>query len=73
MGDATMDIDPFKYGALTEKVEYLEKKIDKLEVGMEQLLELANRSRGGLWVGMSLASFFGALITYVTSWIFHKL
>ena len=69
---AIMDIDPFKYGALTEQVNNLEKKVDKLEVGMEQLLELANRSKGGFWAGMAIASFLGGVLTYVTSWLFHK-
>ena len=45
-----MDIDPVKYGVLWQKVEELEKKIDKLEAGMEKLLELANKSKCGFWM-----------------------
>lgn len=67
------DIDPIQYGALTAKVDSLEKKVDKLEEGMEKLLALANQSKGGFWVGMTIASFFGGVITYVTSWLIHKL
>jgi hypothetical protein len=61
------EIDPFQYGQLVAKVDALEKKVDKLEVGMEQLLELANRSKGGFWMGMTIASIVGGFITFITS------
>jgi hypothetical protein len=61
-------IDLYKYGKLVATVESLEKKVDKLEVGMEELLELANKSKGGFWMGMVIASGIGALVTYVTSY-----
>lgn len=60
-------IDPYKYGKLVAQVEAMEKKIDKLEAGMEELLELANKSKGGFWMGMTIASGVGGLITYITS------
>jgi hypothetical protein len=60
-------IDPYKYGKLVATVESLEKKVDKLEVGMEELLELANKSKGGFWMGMTIASFVGGAVTYITS------
>lgn len=63
-------IDPYKYGKLVATVESLEKKVDKLEAGMEELLELANKSKGGFWMGMTVASLVGGFITFVTShWI----
>jgi len=65
------EIDPFQYGQLVAKVDALEKKVDKLEVGMEQLLELANKSKGGFWMGMTIASIVGGLVTFITShWTF---
>jgi hypothetical protein len=60
-------IDPYKYGKLVAQVEAMEKKIDKLELGMEELLGLANRSKGGFWMGMTIASIVGGVITFVTS------
>ncbi len=66
-----MDIDPVKYGVLWQKVESLEQKIDKLEASMERLLELANQSKGGFWMGMAIVSALSGVIGYVTSW-FHK-
>ncbi len=61
------EIDPFQYGQLVAKVDSLEKKVDKLEAGMEELLELANKSKGGFWMGMVIASGVGGLITFITS------
>jgi hypothetical protein len=61
------EIDPFQYGQLVAKVEAMEKKIDKLESGMEELLELANRSKGGFWMGMTIASIVGGVVTFITS------
>jgi hypothetical protein len=66
-----MEIDPVKYGVLWQKVESLEQKIDKLENGMEKLLELANKSKGGFWMGMAIISVLSSMVGYLTSW-FHK-
>ena len=66
-----MDIDPVKYGVLWQKVEELEKKIDKLEAGMEKLLELANKSKGGFWMGMAIVSVISSMVGYLTNWL-HK-
>jgi hypothetical protein len=60
-------IDLFKYGQLVAQVENMEKKIDKLEAGMEELLGLANRSKGGFWVGMIVVSAISTLVGYITS------
>ena len=64
-------IDLVKYGVLWQKVEELEKKIDKLEVGMEKLLELANKSKGGFWMGMAIVSVVSSMVGYITNWL-HK-
>jgi len=64
------EIDLFKYGQLVAQVDAMEKKIDKLESGMEQLLELANKGRGGFWAGMiivsALSTFIGFMSHYFT-------
>ena len=59
------EIDLFKYGQLVAQVEQMEKKIDKLEQSIDTLLELANKSKGGFWAGMTIASFIGGLFTFV--------
>ena len=66
------DIDPIHYGQLTAKVEHLEATVTELNRDIKTLLELANKSKGGLWVGMTLASFFGGLVTFVLTTIFGK-
>jgi len=60
------DIDLVKYGQLWQKVEDLTHKVDKLEEGMEQLLELANKSKGGFWVGMAVVSAISSFVGYIT-------
>jgi hypothetical protein len=57
-------IDPVEYGKLISKVESLEKKIDKMENALDELLALANKGRGGFWAGMMIASLVGAVISY---------
>ena len=59
-------VDLYKYGKLVAQVEAMEKKIDKLESGMEELLELANKSKGGFWMGMVIASIVGGIVTFIT-------
>jgi hypothetical protein len=59
-------IDPVEYGKLISKVESLEKKIDKMETALEELLALANKGRGGFWAGMMIASLIGAVISYLS-------
>ena len=66
------EIDPVKYGVLWQKVEdyerqfaSIEKKMDKMETQLEQLVALANQSRGGFWVGMMIVSTVSSIIGYV--------
>jgi hypothetical protein len=61
-------VDLYKYGKLVATVESLEKKVDKLEEGMEQLLEMANQSKGGLWAGMAVVSAFSSFIGFIIHW-----
>ena len=65
-------IDMFKYGQLVATVETLEKKIDKLERSVCQLVELANRSKGGFWVGMMVVSGISSLIGFLTHYLTVK-
>jgi len=69
--DMSADIDPVRYGALWQKVQDLDKKVDKLEAGMDELLALANKGRGGLWVGMIIVSAVSTMVGYFTHWM-HK-
>jgi len=59
------EVDMFKYGQLVAQVESLDKKVDKLEGKIEELLELANKGKGGMWFGMALISTLSAASGYV--------
>ena len=59
-------LDTVEYGKLIAKVEMLEKKIDKMECVLDELLALANKGRGGFWMGMMIASLVGAVISYIS-------
>lgn len=64
-----VEIDLVKYGALWERVQQMDKKIDKMENQIEQLLELANKSKGGFWMGMTIASSVGAFAAWMIAQI----
>lgn len=59
------EIDPVKYGVLWERVTQMDKKIDRMEGQIEELLALANKGRGGFWAGMTIASSVGAAVAWV--------
>lgn len=61
------DIDPIKYGVLWERVQNMDKKIDRMERQIEELLELANKGKGGLWFGMAVASAVSGLIGFMVA------
>ena len=63
------EIDPVKYGVLWERVQQMDKKIDKMERQIEELLELANRGKGGLWFGMSVSSALAGIIGFAIAWL----
>jgi hypothetical protein len=60
------EIDPVRYGAMWQRVqdyerrfEVIDKKLDKMERQIEELLALANKGKGGFWMGMTIASMAG--------------
>ena len=62
-----MELDPVKVGVMWQKVEVMEAEVAELRKDVKELLALANKSRGGFWMGMTIASGVGGLITYITS------
>jgi len=68
----SFEIDPVRYGQLWEKVDHLTTKVDKLEEGMEELLALANKGRGGFWAGMAVVSAFSTFIGFISHYITGK-
>jgi hypothetical protein len=68
----SFEIDPVRYGQLWEKVDSLTQKVDKLEEGMEELLALANKGKGGFWMGMAIVSAFSTFVGFVTHSVLGK-
>ena len=61
----TPEIDPVKYGVLWERVQAMDRKVDKMERQLEELIALANKGKGGFWMGMTIASSVGAGVAWV--------
>jgi uncharacterized protein YlxW (UPF0749 family) len=59
------DIDARDFGKLEAQVEALQKEVHTLSQDVKTLLELANKSKGGFWMGMTIASAVGGLLTFV--------
>ncbi|MDE1998039.1 MAG: hypothetical protein KGI52_03815 [Burkholderiales bacterium] len=69
------DIDPVQFGALTAQVKTLETQVEELRADVKALLELANQSKGGFWMGMAVASSVGGFVGWVVShmpWVVSK-
>ena len=59
------DIDARDFGKLEAQVESLQEQVSQLSADVKSLLELANKGKGGFWMGMTIASFMGGVITFV--------
>jgi len=59
------DIDARDFGKLEAQVEALQKEVHALSQDVKSLLELANKGKGGFWMGMTIASAVGGLLTFV--------
>ena len=56
------DIDPREFGRLEAEVKALQDEVSGLRDDVKELLELANKSKGGFWIGMSIASGVGGIV-----------
>jgi len=59
------EVDARDFGKLEAQVEALQKEMHGLSADVKCLLELANKGKGGFWMGMTIASFMGGVITFV--------
>jgi len=59
------EIDARDFGRLEAQVESLHNQVTQLSTDVKSLLELANKGKGGFWMGMTIASFMGGVITFV--------
>jgi hypothetical protein len=59
------EIDPREFGKLEAQVEALQAEVHALRQDIKTLLEMANKSKGGIFVGMAIASLVGGIITFI--------
>ena len=61
------DIDPREFGKLEAQVEALQTEVHALRQDIKSLLEMANKSKGGMFVGMAIASVVGGIISFIAT------
>jgi hypothetical protein len=71
-GRTMNDINPREFGRLEAEVHSLRTQVTDLQKDMRELLELANRSKGGLWVGMGIAALAGSVVSWIVGHLFTK-
>lgn len=63
------EINPVEFGRLQAEVQSLRGQVSSMQTDIRTLLEMANKSKGGLWAGMTLASAFGGVVAWIgTHW-----
>ena len=67
-----IDIDPVKVGVMWQKVEAMEKEVAEMRTDIKELLAMANKGRGGFWVGMMVVSGVSSLIGFLTHYLTVK-
>ena len=61
------EIDPREFGKLEAQVEALQAEVHALRQDIKALLEMANKSKGGMFVGMAIASVVGGIISFIAT------
>jgi hypothetical protein len=61
------EIDPREFGKLEAQVEALQAEVHALRQDIKALLEMANKSKGGMFVGMAIASIVGGIISFIAT------
>ena len=64
------EVSAREFGRLEAQVEALQKEMHSLSKDVKCLLELANKSKGGFWMGMTIASLIGGGITFFMDRVF---
>jgi hypothetical protein len=61
------EIDARDFGRLEAQVEALQGQVTQLSTDVKALLELANQSKGGFWMGMVIASALSGVVSFFAS------
>jgi len=65
------DIDPREFGKLEAQVQALQAEVHSMSADVKSLLALANKSKGGFWGGMMVASAAGGVFTFFVDRLFR--
>ena len=64
------DIDARDFGRIEAQVEALQAEVHQLATDVKSLLELANKSKGGFWMGMVIASALSGVVSvFAARWL----
>jgi len=66
------EIDPVKIGVMWSKVEAMEREVAEMRRDIKELLAMANKGRGGFWVGMMVVSGISSLIGFIAHYFTQK-
>jgi hypothetical protein len=61
------EIDPREFGKLEAQVAALQTEVSAMRDDIKLLLEMANKSKGGMFVGMAIASVVGGFISFIAT------
>jgi len=61
------EIDPREFGKLEAQVASLQLEVAALREDIKALLEMANKSKGGMFVGMAIASVIGGVVSFIAT------
>ena len=66
------EFDPQQFGRLEAEVAALRRELENhqrtvrhISSQVDNLVAMANRSRGAIWAGMSMATLFGGVLTWI--------
>lgn len=64
------EISERDFGRLEAEVQALKSELDDIKADVKELLALANKSKGGFWMGMTIASAVGGIVTFFVDRMF---
>lgn len=75
----SFEIDPVKYGVLwntvenfEQKFESIDKKMDKMEYQLEQLIAASNKQQGVAWLGIGMLSVLSTIGGWAIHWFTNR-
>jgi hypothetical protein len=77
--DMAFELDPVKYGVLwntvennEKKLEEMNRKMDKMEVQLDQLVAQSNKQAGIAWLGIAMLTVLSTIGGWALKWFTDK-